>query len=246
MRNGMISAPQPEAAETGVEIMRAGGNAIDAAIACALVQGVIDPLMCGIGGFGSMGVYFPGHGAHEYIDFHAPAPRAARPDMWESLIEGEARDGYGFILRGRVNDIGYQSVCVPASLKAYETAHREYGALPWKEVVAPAIDWAERGWMVRPHVAYFWSEQPYPGSAPSPERLRFSKTGRALYCRDDGSPKRVGDTVKNPDLALVLQRIALAGARAFYEGEIAAHIEADMRAHGGLISREDLSSFQPR
>ncbi|MBO0712431.1 MAG: gamma-glutamyltransferase [Acetobacteraceae bacterium] len=246
MGNGMISAPQPEAAETGVEIMRAGGNAMDAAIACALVQGVIDPLMCGIAGFGSMGAYFPGHGAHEYIDFHAPAPRAARPDMWESLIEGEARDGYGFILRGRVNDIGYQSICVPASLKAYEIAHREYGALPWKEIVAPAIDWAERGWMVRPHVAYFWSEQPYPGSAPSPERLRFSKTGRALYCREDGSPKRAGDTVRNPELGLVLRRIAREGASVFYEGEIAAHIEADMRARGGLISREDLSSFEPR
>lgn len=246
MPDAMISAPQPEAAEAGIEIMRAGGNAMDAAIACALVQGVIDPLMCGIAGFGSMGVCFPGQGAHEYIDFHAPAPRAARPDMWKDLIEGEARDGYGFILRGLVNDIGYQSVCVPASLKAYEIAHRDYGALPWKEVVLPAIDWAERGWMVRPHVAFFWSEQPYPGSAPSPERLRFSKTGRALYCREDGSPKRVGDLVRNPDLALVLRDIARQGADVFYHGEIATRIEADMRAHGGLISREDLGAFEPR
>jgi gamma-glutamyltranspeptidase/glutathione hydrolase len=155
MSQAMISAPQPEAAEAGVEIMRAGGNAVDAAIACALVQGVVDPMMCGLAGFGSMGVYFPTRSRHEYIDFHAPAPLAARPDMWEKLILGESRDGYGFILEGAVNDIGYQSICVPASLKAYHTAQREYGALPWAEIVQPAIAWAEAGWTVRPHVQFF-------------------------------------------------------------------------------------------
>ncbi|HEX5325584.1 MAG TPA: gamma-glutamyltransferase, partial [Acetobacteraceae bacterium] len=97
MNHAMICAPQPEAAEAGADILRAGGNAVDAAIACALVQGVVDPLMCGVAGFGSMGVYLPQRNRHEYIDFHAPAPLAARPDMWEHLIEGESRDGYGFI-----------------------------------------------------------------------------------------------------------------------------------------------------
>ncbi|MBM0205862.1 gamma-glutamyltransferase [Micromonospora sp. STR1s_5] len=102
---GMVCAPQPEAVEAGVDILKAGGNAVDAALACAFVQTVVDPLMCGIAGFGSLGVCLRG-GAHEYFDFHAPAPLSATPTMWEHLLEGEARDGFGFLLRGRVNDRG--------------------------------------------------------------------------------------------------------------------------------------------
>jgi gamma-glutamyltranspeptidase/glutathione hydrolase len=126
---GMVCAPQPEAAEAGVEILNAGGNAIDAALACAFVQGVVDPLMCGIAGFGSLGVYVRG-GAHEYIDFHAPAPLAATPTMWEDLLEGEARDGFRVPAPGRVNDLGYGSICVPAALRAYEDAHRFMAGCP--------------------------------------------------------------------------------------------------------------------
>jgi len=143
--------PQPEATETGIDILAAGGNAIDAAIATALVQTVVDPLMCGIAGFGSLAAYLPSKNVHTYYDFHSPAPGGVRPDMWESLIEGEARDGYGFVLKGNVNDIGYQSICVPASLKAYAEAHRDHGKLPWAELFGPAIAYAEAGWDVRPH-----------------------------------------------------------------------------------------------
>ena len=132
-KRAMIVAAQPEATEAGAEILKAGGNAVDAAMACAFVQGVVDPLMCGIA--------MPAAGFHGYIDFHAPAPLAVRPDMWADRIESEARDGYGFILRGRVNDIGYQSICAPASLRAYRDAHREHGRLPWEQIVEPAIAW---------------------------------------------------------------------------------------------------------
>lgn len=78
-RQAMIVAPQPEAVEAGAEILRAGGNAVDAALACAFVQGVVDPMMCGIAGFGSMAVYSPAGNAHEYIDFHALPPLPPRP-----------------------------------------------------------------------------------------------------------------------------------------------------------------------
>ena len=243
---GMICAPQPEAAEAGVEILRAGGNAVDAAIACALVQTVVDPLMCGIAGFGSMGIYLPGRAEHLYVDFHSPAPRAARPDMWENIIQSEARDGYGFILDGNVNDVGYQSICVPASLAAYHEAHRNFGTLPWSEIVQPAIAWAESGWTVRPHVHFFWSDPGMMGRVPTPDRIAHTPASRALYCRPDGSPKRVGDTVRNPDYAEVLRRIAAGGADVFYRGEIAEQIEADMRANGGRISREDLRDYRAR
>lgn len=244
-RRAMIVAPQPEACEAGADILRAGGNAVDAAIAVALAQGVVDPLMTGIAGFGSMGLYLPGKGLHTYIDFHAPAPRKARPDMWASLIEGETRDGFGFVLKGNVNDIGYQAICVPAALKAYHQAHREYGRLPWHEVLQPAIAWAERGWMVRPHVHWFWSEVEQLGRVSNPQRIAYTASGRSLYCREDGTPKRVGDLVRNPDLASTLRMIAKGGSDVFYFGEIADRIDEDMRRNGGLVSKDDLARYQP-
>ena len=85
---GMITAPQPEAVEAGALVLQRGGNAIDAAIACAFVQGVVDPLMCGIGGFGSMQVFLPKRGVHQVLEFYARAPLAARPDMWLDRLRG--------------------------------------------------------------------------------------------------------------------------------------------------------------
>ena len=137
-KQAMVSCAQPEAAESGIEILKAGGNAVDAAVATAFAQTVVDPLMCGIAGFGTAAVYMPGKSTHEYFDFHSPAPLAAREDMWEALLEGETKDGFGFVLKGRVNDIGPQSIAVPATLKGLEAMHRAHGKLPWSEVVAPA------------------------------------------------------------------------------------------------------------
>src|SRR6516225_5232418 len=240
---GMVVTPQPEATEAGRDILAAGGNAVDAAIATALVQAVVDPLMCGIAGFGSLAVYLPSKRVHTYYDFHSPAPEAVRPDMWESLIEGEARDGYGFVLKGKVNDIGYQSVCVPASLKAYAEAHRDHGKLPWAELFGPAIAYAEGGWDVRPHVHTFWTEEGIMGRVGNAERISFTPAARELYCRRDGSPKRVGDRVVNPDYGAVLRVIAKDGEEAFYRGEIADAIDADLRSNGGLLRRFDLETF---
>ena len=152
MTHGMIVAPQPEAVEAGALAMRKGGNCVDAAITCAFVQGVVDPQMAGIAGFGTMQLYLPNHGLHEFIDFHATAPAAAQPDLWVDLIEGETRDGFGFILKGRVNDLGYLSVAVPGSLKGYWDAHSKYGVLNWNEVIEPAIALAEQGFPIRPHM----------------------------------------------------------------------------------------------
>jgi gamma-glutamyltranspeptidase/glutathione hydrolase len=244
MKHGIICGPQPEAVDVGAMTLKAGGNAVDAAIACALVQGVVDPMMCGIAGFGSMQLYLPGKGVHGLIDFHGKAPRATRPDMWEQLIEGETRDGFGFILRGRVNDIGYQSITVPGSLKAYHEAQTRHGRLPWAEIVAPAIAHARDGWTVRPHVAFWWSEEAQLGRSANSDRLRFTRDGAGLYCRADGSPKRIGDRVQNPDLANTLSKIAKHGADIFYAGEIAAAIARDMEAHGGLLDAEDLREYR--
>ncbi|MDC1172869.1 gamma-glutamyltransferase, partial [Alphaproteobacteria bacterium] len=114
----MIVAAQPEAAEAGARVLMAGGNAIDAAITAALVQGTVDPQMCGIAGFGNCQIKMPSKGIHTCIDFHGKTPSAATAEMWEQLIESETRDGFGFVLKGNVNDLGYQSITTPGSLKA--------------------------------------------------------------------------------------------------------------------------------
>lgn len=244
--SGMVVSPQPEATEAGVEILRGGGNAVDAALACALVQTVVDPLMCGIAGFGSLAAYLPSKRTHTYCDFHAPAPMAARPDMWERLIEGETRDGFGFILTGSVNDVGYQSICVPTALRAFADVHREHGRLPWKELFAAAIAYAEDGWAVRPHVYGFWSDPGSMGRIGNDKRIAHTKAGRELYCEADGTPKRIGAIIRNRDYAEVLRTIARDGVGAFYEGEIGAAIVEDMKANGGLISSADLAGYRSK
>lgn len=241
---GMVVCPQPEAAESGAEILKAGGNAVDAAVACALAQTVVDPLMCGIAGFGTAAVYVPGSNVHEYFDFHATAPGNARPDMWADLLEGEARDGFGFFIKDRLNDIGYQSIATPGTLRGLEAMHAAHGRLPWAEVVAPAVDWARHGYFVRPGMYAFWNDEATLGRASNRERLAFSASGRTLYCKADGSPKSIGTPIVNPDMANVLERIGRVGADDFYRGEIAAAIVEDMQRHGGLISKTDLEDYQ--
>ena len=108
----------------------------------------------------------------------------------------------------------------------------------------PAIAWAEGGWTVRPHVGHWWAEDGQMGRAANHERLAFTPAARALYCRPDGSPKRIGDRVVNRDLGQVLRLIAKHGDEVFYEGEIAHAIVEDMRRHGGLIATEDLRGWR--
>lgn len=239
----MISAPQPEAVEAGAVALKNGGNAVDAAITCALVQGVVDPQMCGIAGFGSLQVYIR-NGDHYFIDFHGRAPSAVTDDMWEDLIEGEAPDGFGFILKGNVNDVGYQSITVPGSLKAYYEAHSKHGKLSWKEVVQPAIRWAEKGSVVRPQMERFWNTEDGSGRVQTRERLRFTEPGNKIYFNEDGQLKKLGEPLNNPDMASCLKRIAEEGADIFYQGDIAEQIAADMQANGGLLSLVDLQNYE--
>ena len=148
MTGGIITAPQPEAVEAGADVLRDGGNAVDAAVACALVQTAVDPLMCGLAGFGSMQLYLPGQDVHGCIDFHGRAPAAATPEMWQDIVLGEAEDGFGFILEGAVNEIGYQSIMTPMTLRALDTALSRHGTRRLVELVAPAIAYAEEKFLI--------------------------------------------------------------------------------------------------
>jgi len=240
----MIVAPQPEAVEAGALVLKRGGNAVDAAIACAFMQGVVDPQMCGIGGFGSMHVYMAG-GAHEILEFYARASLKATPDMWREQLVGQSRDGFAFLLKGGASEIGYLAPCTPGSVKGYATALERYGTFGWADVIAPAIAMAKQGFMVRPHVHWFWTQdQSGTGQVNTIDKLRFSKTGRDIYFRPDGTAKRPGDIVVNADLARTLELLAAGGPDAFYRGEIAERISADMAANGGLIGKDDLAAYQ--
>ena len=241
MKRGMVVAAQTEAVEAGAEVLAAGGNAVDAAIATALTQTVVDPQMCGIAGFGSMHVYQPG-GAHVCLDFYARAPRAATPDMWLDRLVAETEDGFGFILSDRANELGYGAIATPMTLLGLAAALERFGTRKLADLLAPAIHYAEAGFMVRPHVAAYWNQVPTEARAPHSEFLsRFAPT-RQIYLKADGRLHGVGDTLTNRDMGATLRRVAAAGAADFYHGAIAAEIAADMQAHGALLGAADLAA----
>ena len=245
MTQSMVSAAQPEAAEAAADILRAGGNVVDAAIGAALVQTVVDPQMCGIAGMGCMHLYLPSQGVHTTIDFHGRSPAAVRPDMWEDRIVREAEDGWGFILKNRENELGYQAVTTPMTLRAFDLALQKYGTKSLAELLQPAIAYAENGFPIRPHMVHFWTRPPIAGRDGNRAIVTHFPATRAIYCHPDGTLKDVGDILRNPDMARTLRRIATHGADDFYTGEIAQRIAADMAANGGLITLADLAACEP-
>ena len=245
--SAMIVAPQPEAVEAGAAMLAAGGSAIDAVLACAFVQGVVDPLMCGIGGLGVIHIFDSASGRHQVIDGLSTCPGACTPDMWAADFEGECSDGFGYRVRGAVNELGHQAVTTPGILRTFALAHARFGSRPWADLFQAAIGCASDGWIVRPHVAgvFATDEAPY-GRLPYLAKLRLTTDGAAMYLRPDGTPKRLGDHVRNPGLAATLTTIAQDGAESFYTGSISERIVRDMQAHGGLLSAADLAGFKPR
>ncbi|MCP5157362.1 MAG: gamma-glutamyltransferase family protein [Ectothiorhodospiraceae bacterium] len=240
----MVSAPQPEAVEAGLDVLRDGGNVVDAAVAAALVQTVVDPQMCGVAGFGSMHIYLAEPDRHVFIDFHGRAPRSTREDMWESLIVRECDDGFGFVLDGQVNEIGYTSMTTPLTIKALCEALELHGSRRLSDLIQPAIAYCEDGFTVRPRVHAFWHQ---PSQAGRIERVRVVRDHPAaarIYLKPDGALPGVGEVLRNPDMGRTYRRIASAGVDDFYHGEIARAIDADMRAHGGHITLDDLATCE--
>ena len=141
----MIVAPQPEAVEAGAAVLAEGGNALDAVLACALAQGVVDPVMCGIGGLGVLHVLDPATGDHRVLDGLATCPTACTETMWEALFERECPDGYGYVLHGHANELGHQAVATPGILRVFAEAHRRWGRRPWASLFEPAIALATEG-----------------------------------------------------------------------------------------------------
>jgi len=240
----MVSAPQPEAVEAGLDILKDGGNVVDAAIGAGLVQTAVDPQNCGIAGFGSMHLFLADKAVHTCIDFHGRAPLATRPEMWEDLIVRECDDGFGFVLKGEVNEIGYQSMTTPLTIKAFDEALSRFGTRSLAEMLAPAILYCEDGFAVRPGLHRLWTRAAESGRIARSRGLTDDPATAKIYTKADGSIRGVGEILRNPDMARTYRRIAEHGAEDFYSGEIARQIDADMRANGGLITLEDLAACE--
>ena len=244
--DAMIVAPQPEAVEAGADMLRRGGSAMDAVLACAFVQGVVDPMMCGPGGLGVLTLFDPADGRVHVWDGLSTCPAASREDQWADLFIGDCRDGYGYELRGAVNELGHGAVTTPGILQLLASVHGTYGARPWRELPAAAAAIARRGYLVRPHVAAMFAlDEAAVGRLAFRDKLAFSPDGAALYLRADGTPKRAGDTVRNPNLAAALELVA-EDADTLSTGALATEIAAEMARGGGALAAADLAGYDLR
>src|SRR6202165_3840807 len=169
----IIVAPQPLAAEVGLEVMRRGGNAVDAAVTCAFVQGVIDPQMCGIGGCGVMLVH-DAKGGDALLEFYATAGSRAREDQWEHLFIREAADRYGYVLDGWVNDVGHQSVGGPRTVAAPYEALTRFGTISWEQAIEPAIPLARDGFPVTGYMHGYWTTDYGSDVVPNQQRIQVT------------------------------------------------------------------------
>jgi gamma-glutamyltranspeptidase/glutathione hydrolase len=238
--NGMVTA-DPLAAEAGVEILREGGNALDAALATAFALGVTSPIGSGVGGIAGLVVWREGTASS--FDGSTRAPLASRPEMFE-LLGGETRSGmYGWpAVKNEANVEGPLSVSVPGAVAVYELAHRRLGRLPWARLFEPAIRLARDGFVMD------WYGTLIFGTYAA--RLHKNTEAKRVYYREGGAPYRPPtgfeppERLFQPDLARSLEAIARDGAKVFYQGDLAAAIANDVRALGGILSREDFTAYE--
>ena len=223
-RHGMVVSQSGLASEIGTEILRSGGSAVDAAVATAFALAVTHPAAGNIGGGGFL-VWRSAKGDAGTYDFREMAPAAATETMW--LVDG-AYD------RQRHHE-SHLSVGVPGTVAGLWLAWRDHGRLSWRRLVEPALLLAEEGFEVSHGL-----ERSLGWALPRFERYPAS---RATFSKD-GVPYRAGDTLRQPDLASTLRRIAAAGPDGFYRGETADLIAREMELHGGLITRDDLEAYR--
>ena len=221
-QHGMVAAGHPLAAEAGIRILKAGGNAIDAAIATWAVQGEVEPGMTGLGADMFVLYYNAKTGQVKFINGTGFAPQAATIDFYKS--------------KGGIPDEGPLSIAVPGAVGGAAYAVKTYGTKPLADVLAPAIEIADGGFPVSEALASsIESARAKIAKYPSTTKIWFK----------DGKPLAMGDIVRNPDLARTLRTIATLGPDAFYRGDIAKNTAAFLKANGGIIGEADLASYQP-
>jgi gamma-glutamyltranspeptidase / glutathione hydrolase len=225
-KRGMVISASDIASDVGFQVIKDGGNAIDAAVATAFALAVTHPTAGNIGGGGFL-VYRPNSGEPTTFDFREAAPAGSHPEMW--LKDGK--------YDSNVHHNSHLAVGVPGTVAGLHLAWKTAGSKPWKDLVAPAVALARDGFELSDALARSL-ERTLPNFKRYPASLaQFSKNGQ---------PYAAGEIFKQPDLARTLERIANQGPAGFYEGETAALIEKEMKANGGLITREDLKNYQAK
>lgn len=224
-RKGAVVCDEPLAAQAGAEVLREGGNAVDAAAAVAFTLAVVEPTAGNIGGGGFMLVRMA-DGRASFLDYRERAPRRASRDMYLDKSGNLIKDA---------STLGAKAAGVPGTVAGMELAVRRYGRLPWRRVVEPALRLAERGFPLSASQAGALK-----GDA---KRLGRFETTLHTYLRD-GRLYAAGETVRLPELAATLRRIRDLGAKDFYRGETARMIAEHMRKHGGLVDEKDLADYR--
>jgi gamma-glutamyltranspeptidase/glutathione hydrolase len=221
-RNGAVAANHPLAAQAGLDVLRAGGNAIDATVAISLTLGVVEPMMSGLGGDGFYQVHDAKTGETRCWNATGAAPRAATPERFKAR---------GIAVRGPL------SVSVPGCLGGLGAMHAALGSLPWPSLCAPAIEHAREGFPASHHYRHFAEEVRAVLSA--------DPRSRSVFLGETGLPPLAG-LVKQPDLARTLEEIAADGPETFYCGRLAQRLAAGMQAAGVLVDAQDLAACQPQ
>jgi gamma-glutamyltranspeptidase/glutathione hydrolase len=230
-RDGMVVGQSALASAVGVEILRQGGNAVDAAVATAFAMAVTLPRAGNLGGGGYMVVHAartPTRPAETIaIDYYGQAPAATAPNLLTGA-DGKVDQGKVMSMKG---------VAIPGTVAGLWEAHRRYGRMSWKKLVKPAIRLAERGYYLSDDEANAHQEQ----------RKLFSDdpAAMAIFFQSDGSVRKSGDIFVQRDLGRTLRLIARQGPAGFYRGQTAEKIIAGMRAGGGVMTAHDLAAYQP-
>jgi Gamma-glutamyltransferase len=220
-RHAMVVSGQPVASDTGLAVLKAGGNAMDAAIAMGFVMSVVHSGMCGLGGGGHILVRMK-DGRTAFLDFREQAPIKSSRDMF--------LDAQGHLSPDTLT--GWRAPAVPGYVKGLEAAHAKFGSKPWKDLLQPAIKLAQEGYPV----SYMRAE-----SFRKSEKLAHDPESKRIFL-NNGRYFEAGENLVQPELAKTLQRIAAGGSKEFYEGETAHRLASEMAAHGGLITLADLKA----
>jgi gamma-glutamyltranspeptidase / glutathione hydrolase len=223
-QHAMVVAQEHLAADVGAEILKQGGNAVDAAVAVGFALAVSHPQAGNLGGGGFVMIRMA-DGRTAFLDFREMAPAKATRDMYLGPDGNPTRDSI----------VGWRAAGVPGSPLGLEEAHKRFGKKPWRDLVLPAIKLARDGFPVEQGLA-----EAIKGSTKSlsadPESTRVFLRGGYGY--------QLGEVLKQPDLAATLERIAANGAKEFYQGQTAEKIASEMKKHGGLITLEDLKAYR--
>jgi gamma-glutamyltranspeptidase/glutathione hydrolase len=226
-RRAMVASTSEFASRAGVEVMKKGGNAVDAAVAVGLALAVTWPAAGNIGGGGFM-LIRNADGSAEVIDYRGTAPAAARRDMY--------LDAEGKVIP-KLSTFGHKASAVPGTIAGLQLAHQRHGKLKWAEVVEPARRLAAEGFLVSDFLARAMTYRT------SLDRLELTAESRRIFLRD-GRYYQPGETFVQPDLAKTLTRIK-ANPREFYEGETARLLVAEAQRGGGILTLEDLKKYAP-